>query len=193
MERIKFKDGVIKSGEYEGCRCILMINDDKLTLNIFSNEKHSAMGFDNVEQMNKSIQIDWDDINKEKELAYEVVEWWSKNFPNLDFSEKILKTISDWDDEDEISPYILFGVSGAVQSCYDDKIEDRKELKKFLDGYAKFYEEFFDKYQHGKTNDLEDYSATEIFEWLDEKQSSLVFDLLQPGRLKEYCCAYFGF
>lgn len=191
MNNIQFKKGVIKSGEYEGYRCFLMINDDYLTLNISSKGKCPTMKYDNIEQMNKAIKIDWDDVDKERELASEVVEWWSKNFPKPDFYEKMLKILSEKDEP--IDPYGLFGTTGAVQCYYDEKFEDKKELSLFLDAYAKFYDEFFEKYQHGQFNDLEEYATTELFEWLDENQSRLVFDLLQPGKLKDLCKKYFKF
>ena len=193
MEKIKFKDGVIKSGEYEGCRCSLMINGDRLTLNISGGVKQPTMKFDNIEQMNKSIKIEWDDTTKEKELAFEVARWWKNNFSDSEFSDMIIEQIEDWDAENGFSPYVLFGISDAVRPYYDEKINDKLELGKFLDVFSKFYDEFFDKFQHGKSNELEEYVGTELFEWIDEKQSRLVFSLLQPGRLKDFCREYFDF
>lgn len=194
MKNIQFKDGVVKDGEYKGCRCSLMIKDEKLTLNIFGNEKQAQMKFDNIEQMNKTIKIEWDDITKEKELAFEVAKWWKENFPDSKFSDMIIEQIEDWNTDDGFSPYVLFGISGAVQPYYDEKINDKAELKKFLDVFSKFYDEFFDKYQHGECNDLEDYVATELFEWIiGTEKSRLVYEALIPGKLKDYCKEYFAF
>ena len=198
MKNIQFKDGVVNDGEYKGCRCSLMIiKNEKLTLNIFGNGKLTTMKFDNIEQINKTIKIEWDDITKEKELAFEVAKWWKENFPDSKFSDMIIEQIEDWDTADGFSPYVLFGISGAVQPYYDEKINinDKAELKKFLDVFSKFYDEFFDKFQHGKCNDLEDYVATELFEWLlgDDEKSRLVYELLKPGKLKDYCKKYFTF
>ena len=128
-----------------------------------------------------------------RSLAYDVAKWWKKNFSDPKFSDIITEQIEDWDADDEISPYVLFGISGVYNTYYDKNINNRVQLKKFLDSYTRFYDEFYEKFQCVKTNDLEDSTAIEMFEWLNEEQSKMIYEILKPSKLKEFCKEYFKF
>lgn len=128
-----------------------------------------------------------------RSLAFEVAAWWRNNFKELECSEMILEEIKDWDENEEISPYVLFGISGVYNTYFDKSINNKVKLKKFLDCYSKFYDEFYEKFQCGKCNELEDSTATEMFEWLNEEQSKMIYEMLKPSKLKDFCKEYFKF
>lgn len=128
-----------------------------------------------------------------RSLAYDVAKWWQYSFKELKCSEMILEEIKDWGDDEEIGPYALFGISGVYNTYYDKNINNRVQLKKFLDSYSRFYDEFYERFQYGKCNELEDSTATGMFEWLNEEQSKMIYKILKPSKLKDYCKEYFKF
>ena len=209
MAEIEFDcPGIIHGGTYDGWTITIeKALDDPSFMCAFLKAPNSTEKYDHfledgidviIEDFVANCDIEWQldkklQISEERQKENKVIGWWVRNLPQ---SQKVFGMMTEgYDPTESVGIYVLIG--SLILEFYDKplKAHNGKELKKFLELYNRFIEEFKGIFLENNGKKLAKNPkaqdsviamvSTEMGEGTDPEDYDYVINLMPEGMLKE--------
>ena len=202
MAEILFnKTGIARAGQCKGWNVVIEKEHDEYGDEYYvylQNPKTNEIFddyYDNFELLEKAVEemdVEWI-VSEERQKENKVMAWWIKKLPQ---SQKVFDMMTDGCDPTEaVGIYVLIG--SLVLDFYDKPLKNHnsEELKKFLELYDQFIQEFKGMFLENNGKKLEKNPkaqdsiiamvSTEMGEGTDSEDYDYVLNLMPEGMLKE--------
>ena len=202
MKEILFnRTGIARAGQCKGWNVVIEKEHDEYGDEYYvylQNPKTNEVFddyYDNFELLKKAVEemdVEWI-VSEERQKENKVISWWVANLPK---SQKVFSMMTEgYDPTEAIGIYVLIG--SLVLEFYDKplKAHNGKELKKFLELYNRFIEEFKGIFLENNGKKLAKNPkaqdsviamvSTEMGEGTDPEDYDYVLNLMPEGMLKE--------